>query len=115
MFRDILVSIDGSPHSERALAEALDIAAAHNSRLTILTAVPRTPAWPCFSMSAVPPPRLDEELERESKEIMRAAVARVPHSVPVTTIITHRPIRAALREQVKKCQHDLLVMGSRGR
>ena len=43
MFRNILVSVDGSPHSHRALHEAIDIARAGRGRLTILTAVNHKP------------------------------------------------------------------------
>jgi nucleotide-binding universal stress UspA family protein len=58
---------------------------------------------------------LADELERESAQILRTAVDRVPDSVPVTKIITHEPIRSALLDQVQNGRHDLLVMGSRGR
>jgi nucleotide-binding universal stress UspA family protein len=115
VFRNILVSIDGSAHSERALTEAIDLATAHRARLTILTAVPKPAPWPCVPATVVVPPPPREELEREAQEIMRAAVAAVPESVPVTTIVTHRPVRAALLEQIERGHHDLLVVGSRGR
>jgi nucleotide-binding universal stress UspA family protein len=39
----------------------------------------------------------------------------VPNDLPVTTILTDTPIRAALLEQIKRGRHDLIVMGSRGR
>jgi nucleotide-binding universal stress UspA family protein len=115
VFRNILVGIDGSAHSERALGEAIDIATAHRSRLTILTAVPKPAAMSCVPLAAPVLPPLEKELERESQGIIRAAVERVPESVPVTTIVTRRPVRDALLEQIKKGNHDLLVMGSRGR
>ncbi len=115
MFRNILVSVDGSRHAERALSEAIDIATAHRSRLTILTAIPKPPAWTCAPMAVPAPPTLNDELERESQEILRAAASRVPQSVPVTTILTRRPIREALLREIKAGNHDLLVIGSRGR
>jgi nucleotide-binding universal stress UspA family protein len=115
VFHNILVSVDGSTHASRALAEAIDIAVADNARLTILTAVPRSPLWMCASLSVPPPPPLDRELEKESNEILRDAVAQVPDSVPVTKILTHRPIREALQRRIAAGNHDLLVIGSRGR
>ena len=47
--------------------------------------------------------------------VFRAAVDRVPASIPVTKILTHKPIREALMEQIRSGRHDLVVMGSRGR
>lgn len=115
MFHNILVCVDGSRHAKRALAEAIEIAVADKARLTILTAVPKSPLWMCASLSVPPPPPLDRELEKESTEILRTAVERVPQSVPVTTILTHKGIRDALQEQIASGHHDLLVIGSRGR
>jgi nucleotide-binding universal stress UspA family protein len=115
MFRNILVSVDGSRHAERALAEALDIASSSRARLTILTAVPRPSGWVCTPMTVGAMEQLTVELERESCDILRTAVSRVPDSVPVTTILSHEPIREALLKQIETGHHDLLVMGSRGR
>jgi nucleotide-binding universal stress UspA family protein len=115
MFRNILVSVDGSQHAERALSEAIDIAVANGARLTILTAIPKSPTWMCASLAVPAPPPLDRELERQSQEILRAAEHRVPDSVPVTTILTRQPIRDALQTRIVDGNHDLLVVGSRGR
>ncbi len=42
-------------------------------------------------------------------------MSRVPASIPLTKILTHEPIRAALLRRIQAGHHDLLVMGSRGR
>jgi nucleotide-binding universal stress UspA family protein len=115
MFRNILVSVDGSTHAERALSEAIDIAVADRARLTILTAIPKSPTWMCASLAVPAPPPLDRELERESQQVLRAAEQRVPESVPVTTILTRKPIRDAIQKRIAEGHHDLLVIGSRGR
>ncbi|HUA46731.1 MAG TPA: universal stress protein [Solirubrobacteraceae bacterium] len=115
MFRNILVSVDGSDHAQRALEEAIDIARAGNGRITILTAVCQPPAWAATAIGANAATVTALDLEREAVGIMKLAVARVPDDVPVTTIVSRRPIRSALACAVKSGDHDLLVMGSRGR
>ncbi len=115
MFRNILVSVDGSPHAQRALTEAIDLASCSRARLTIITAVPRPPGWVSTPATAVASGQLALDFERESTQILRDAVDRVPDDVPVTKILSHAPIRDALMKRIKTGEHDLLVIGSRGR
>ncbi len=113
MFHNILVSIDASRHSEAALTEAIDLAQSGNARLTILIAVPKPTTWAPTAAAATE--ALGPELEREANETLCRAVDRVPESIPVTKILTHEPIRAALSHHLKTGKYDLLVLGSRGR
>jgi nucleotide-binding universal stress UspA family protein len=115
LFHNILVSIDGSRHSDEALRQAIDIALADRSRLTLLTAVRHCPAWAYSPVSAAAVQQLATDFEREAQRAMCAAVERVPQSIPVTKIVTHKPIRTALMKRIRSGHHDLLVMGSRGR
>jgi nucleotide-binding universal stress UspA family protein len=115
MFRNILVSVDDSAHAQRALDEAIDIARAGNGRITILTAVNQPPAWAASSVAAGAAALTALDLEREAVQTMRRAVSRVPEDVPVTTLISRRPIRPSLMKAVACGDYDLLVMGSRGR
>lgn len=115
MFRNILVSVDGSPHAQRALDEAIDIARAGRGRLTILTAVNQPPAWAAGSIATGAAAISALDLEREAVTVMRCAVTSVPDEVPVTTLISRRPIRSALMKAAASGDYDLLVMGSRGR
>jgi nucleotide-binding universal stress UspA family protein len=115
MFRNILVSVDGSDHAQRALEEAIDIARAGRGRLTLLTAVCQPPAWAASSIATGAAAISTLDLEREAVQVMRQAVDQVPNDVPVTTLISRRPIRSALMKAVACGEYDLLVMGSRGR
>jgi nucleotide-binding universal stress UspA family protein len=115
MFRNILVSVDGSDHSDRALDEAIDIARADQARLTILTAINQPPVWAASAMAAGACAVTAADLEKEAVDIMRRAVQRVPKDIPVTTIISRKPVRQALTARLKASDYDLLVMGSRGR
>jgi nucleotide-binding universal stress UspA family protein len=115
MFRNILVSVDSSAHAQRALDEAIDIARAGKGRITILTAVPRPPIWAAGTVATSAAAVSALDLEREAIQVMRCAVERVPDDVPVTTVISRRTIRTALMNALQSGDHDLLVMGSRGR
>jgi nucleotide-binding universal stress UspA family protein len=115
MFRNILVCVDGSAHAERALTEAIDLADAERSRLTILTSIPRPPYWACTPTTAAGMESLASDLAAEATAALRTAVDRVPASIPVTKILTREPIREALMDRLKTGEHDLVVMGSRGR
>jgi nucleotide-binding universal stress UspA family protein len=115
MFRNILVCVDGSAHAERALTEAIDIAISNRARLSILTAVCRPPGWACTPLTIPAIEPLAADLESEAQATLRDAVDRVPESVSVTKILSHEPIRDALMSRLREGDHDLLVMGSRGR
>ena len=115
MFRNILVSVDGSSHAGRALTEAIDLAASSRARLTILTAIPSPPAWSYAPSSAAAIQTLCHDLQREYAQILQDAVDRVPDTIPVTKILATKPIRKALMHELSSDRYDLLVMGSRGR
>jgi nucleotide-binding universal stress UspA family protein len=115
VFRNILVCVDGSPQSDRALREAIDVADCQNSRLTILTAIVRPPAWANTPMTAAGVEPLAVELAREARQTMCRAVDSVPDCIPVTKILTEEPIRDVLIEQIRTGRYDLVVLGTRGR
>ena len=47
--------------------------------------------------------------------MLRDARDQIPDDLPVTTMLTEQPIRTALIRQITDGQHDLVVIGSRGR
>lgn len=115
MFHNILVCVDGSVHADHALDEAIDLATVSNARMTILTAIPRPSYWITSPATAHAVEPLTVELEQGAKQALDEAVARVPQSLSVTKILSPKPIREALLEQLQSGHYDLLVMGSRGR
>ena len=114
MFHNILVCVDGSEHSERALVEGIDLATTQRARLTLLTAVSRPPYWANTPLTAGIEP-LAVDLQKEAEKTLRSAVDQVPASIPLTKILSEDPIREALICQIKSGKYDLVVMGSRGR
>jgi nucleotide-binding universal stress UspA family protein len=115
MFRNVLVAVDGSPDAEEALTQAIDLAESENTRLALITGVPKAPAISYLGYGGVAPAELDASAWSWAEGVLRQACERVPGDLPVSTILTEQPIRPALIEQIKRGQHDLIIMGSRGR
>jgi len=118
MFRNILVAVDGSSHSERALAEAGDLARLADGSLTVATVVP-DPTTLALSGAGFAYPAdyatLQQDLEREYRELLEDEKAKVPDGVEAEgVVLTGRPAQAIV-DRIKAGGHDLVVMGSRGR
>lgn len=117
MFYRVLVALDSSPHSRRALTEAIDLALANHAQLTIMTVVPSlSSAW-LLGDTAVPISQrsLGEEIESAYQAILDAAVDAVPADLPVQTILRYGSPGQMIVDEVATRGHDLIVMGSRGR
>ncbi len=115
MFHNILVATDGSPDSEEALTQAIDLAVSQRARLTVFSAVMAPPATAYLGGGAAVAATIAADAESEADLLLKAAVARVPEEVSVRTVQSSEPVRVALMAQVKSGEHDLVVMGSRGR
>ena len=115
MFRNILVAIDGSPDSDQALTQAIDLAESEHSRLTLFSAVVIPPATAYVGVSGQVVANLSRDAEAETEAIMRTAAEMVPDQVSLSTVLSSEPVRQALVHQIKTGAHDLVVMGSRGR
>jgi nucleotide-binding universal stress UspA family protein len=114
MFHNILVAVDGSPDADQALAQAVDLAESEHTRLTLITALPRITGPGCLVPGA-PVGELIAGAHAQAETVLREARDQVPDDLPVTTLLTERPIRIALMRQITDGHHDLVVMGSRGR
>jgi nucleotide-binding universal stress UspA family protein len=115
MFRNVLVAVDGSADAEEALSQAIDLAESEHTRLTLITGV-QIPVMPSYvAASAAGIAELQANARAWAEATLAGARERVPRDLPVTTILTDQPIRTALIAQIKRGQHDLVVMGSRGR
>jgi nucleotide-binding universal stress UspA family protein len=115
VFRNILVAIDGSADAEDALTQAIDLARCEHARLTIFSAVPTPPGFAFSTPGGAALADLAVRAEQETYALVRAALERVPQDVSVTSVIKHAPAKIALLKQIGEGQHDVVVMGSRGR
>jgi nucleotide-binding universal stress UspA family protein len=112
VFRNILVALDSSPTSQRALGEAVELAEAVNARLTIISIVPPMPSY--AYRAGIDLGALKHEAEAETEQLLRDSVAGLQDDLPVTTVLKHGHPGEEIVKQLQAGDHDLVVMGSRG-
>jgi nucleotide-binding universal stress UspA family protein len=115
MFRNILVAVDGSPDSDQALTQAIDLAESEHSRLTLFSAVVMPSAGAYIGGGGEVAATFAREAEAETEATLRTAARHVPDQVSLSTVLSREPVRHALIDQIQEGAHDLVVMGSRGR
>lgn len=116
MFRRLLVAFDGSTHAQRALSEAIDLAQAHGGKLTLITVAPEAGVWALNGYEvAVDVDRFTNVIEREYQSMLDNAVGSVPDDLPVQKILRRGTPGLEIVAQANTGDHDLVVMGSRGR
>ncbi len=114
MFLNILVAVDGSAHAARALDEAVDLARAQRSRLTLISVASRT-AWRLMAGPYTGLLPTQEDADKEAETTLRDAAARLDDDMTVTTIVGQGAAAAAIIKRAADGAYDLIVMGSRGR
>jgi nucleotide-binding universal stress UspA family protein len=115
MFHNILVAIDGSPHADQALTEAIDLAQSEHARLTLFTAIAPLPPLAYFGGANAAVTAVVQAAQAEAEAILRRARERIPDDVSVTTVLSAESVLPALIERIEEGHHDLVIMGSRGR
>jgi nucleotide-binding universal stress UspA family protein len=108
------VAVDGSRSSERALQEAVELARAVGGRLTLIC-VASAPRWSVVAGPYLVPYPNEDELERQAEGLLERYEALVPEDVPVSTVTRRGPVAQAILDRVRDGEHDLVIMGSRGR
>jgi nucleotide-binding universal stress UspA family protein len=111
MFSSILIAWDGSEHAKRALGEAVDIARTQGARLTLLTVAAPVHIFAGPYIPTVP----EEDLARAAEQTAEEGEALVPDGVPVSSLTAVGHPGIELLKRVEAANHDLIVMGSRGR
>src|SRR5256886_15162586 len=110
MFKSILVAWDGSEHAKRALAEAVDLARTQDGRLTLLTVAAPLHVWPGYV-----PPISEADLVDAAEQTLAEGEALVPEGIPVSGRTAAGHPGTELLKRAAAADHDLIVMGSRGR
>lgn len=109
----IVVTIDGSEESRRALQLASRLATALGQHLVILTVVPPPPVYPVDTVPIlVDPPQVTEayrkSLEAASQEAKRAGI------VGSEAVILEGPVVDTIVQFLRERQPTMAVIGARG-
>jgi nucleotide-binding universal stress UspA family protein len=109
----ILVGVDGSDPSHRAVRLATDIGARFGSKLTLLHVIPPTYLPPDAYGAAVT--SLEEQHRAEAERLLRETVIRLEEpGVEIETLVLYgRP--ADILAEVASGDVDLVVIGSSGK
>jgi nucleotide-binding universal stress UspA family protein len=113
VFLNILVAIDGSRSSHRALEHAIDVATAMRSKLTLVTVAPPTSHYVTFA--GVNSEAMQRELDRWAAKTLAEADARVPDDVIAHRVQLSGHAGPEIVGEIERGGYDLVVLGSRGR
>ncbi len=115
MFTHILVPLDSSAASERALPHALRLADSSGARVTLLTVVPRLESDPYLEMALGHNDQLDAQWKQRGLDYIQGVRAKqAPHTFPVEAAVAlGRPAEAIMNYALDHGV-DLIVMSSHG-
>jgi len=119
MYRRILVAVDSTPTSERALIEAIRLARDQRARLRIIHVIGDPYAY--FAVDGTPPEtivRVEQEWRHTGQTILhRAATMASQEGVQPETALLEEDERtsAAIVADARQWRADLLVLGTNGR
>jgi nucleotide-binding universal stress UspA family protein len=116
MFTSILVGVDRSQHARVALTQAVDIARTQKASLTILVAYSTMMPW--GPVSPLPQGAIDEFVAgvgKDAQAIADEAKSSIPPEVNAEVLVVDAAPAQALLDRAAASNHDLIVVGSRGR
>ena len=115
-FHRVLVAVDGSTHSDLALAMAIALADRDHARLAVLTVIPNiTENTGALAYgAAVDPVQLQEDADQGAAKTMRAAIDAVPEGQPVDSVTRRGSSGSEIVAQIKEGDHDVVILGARG-
>ena len=113
MFLNILVGLDGSATSRRALEHAIALARAGNAKLTLVTVAPPVASY--VTLAGLSTATMHAELDRWAAGVLARAVDVVPADVLAHTLQLSGDAGPEIVKELQRGGYDLVVLGSRGR
>jgi nucleotide-binding universal stress UspA family protein len=113
VFLNILVAVDKSSSSRRALEHAIEIARVMNSKLTLITVAPALPKQ--LPLTGVSQETMRDQLDAWARGILTEAAAAVPDGVIAHRVQRRGDAGPAILAELQRGGYDLVVLGSRAR
>jgi nucleotide-binding universal stress UspA family protein len=113
-FETLLVGLDFSAYSERALATAIDLAKTFRGRIHLLHAYHLPPLVGIPDQVMIPPDFWSGVREAARAKLEQHAEKVRAEGIPVELHLVELPASDALVDVAKQIKADLIVMGTRG-
>ena len=114
-YHRLLVAVDGSTHSELALAAAVTAARRDHAAITLICVAPDISAEVArWSWAAPCPHDLQKEVDDQALATLSDAVDRVPEDIPVTKIFRRGKAGREITRAATESSYDAILMGARG-
>ncbi|MEQ6918717.1 universal stress protein [Halomonas aquatica] len=122
MYQSILVPIDGSPHSEKSLTMAAQLARSTGATLHLMTVVEFPPDNLGLFLGGTPEPFTEEDREKlaadmkqDGHKVLEQAHAKVDLSgIEVKDVLRQGQAASLITEEAEALGVDAIIMGSRG-
>ena len=113
MFTNILVGLDGSESSQRALEHAIDLARSKDAELTLMTVAP--PVATYVTLAGVSIDTMSAELDKWATNVLDEAARAVPPEITANRVQGRGHAGPEILKELKRGGYDLIVLGTRGR
>lgn len=113
MFTNILVGLDGSPSSQRALDHAIDLARSGGAKLMLMTVAP--PVATYVTLGGVSVETMSAELDKWARNVLDEGARTVPPEVTAGRVQGRGHAGPEILKELKRGGYDLIVLGTRGR
>lgn len=116
--KNILIPIDGSVYSDKAVEKGREIGEAFDSNVVLLNIMPPFTANATYGYAVLPLDMIKEEYEisRKNSEAVLASAKKsfAAMGTKVSTVSLHGDTADAIIDYIKSNSFDLVVMGSHG-
>ena len=113
MFTNILVGLDGSESSERALKHAIDLARSDDAKLTLMTVAP--PVATYVTLGGVSIDTMSAELDKWAANMLDKTARAVPAEITANRVQGRGHAGPEILKELERGDYDLIVLGTRGR